>query len=138
MGNTLRNRAAVAACLVMLCACRKNVASEQTASPSDEALSKIYALGFSNKNVSMDEDGNYLVEGDIVLNASDLDGKPDMQFLRIGNAEQYRTYNLVTRLPRVITVSISNKLSKSYVAALDETISRYNTEKLLITFKRVS
>jgi hypothetical protein len=128
----------VAACAVTLFACRKNVASEQTATPSDEALSKIYNLGFSNKNVTMDEDGNYLVEGDIVLRAADLNAVPGMQFLRVGSAEQYRTYNLVTRLPRVISVSISSKLPSSYVAALDTALARYNAENLLITFKRVS
>jgi hypothetical protein len=125
-------------CAVMLFACRKNVSTEQTATPSDEALSKIYALGFSNKNVTLDEEGNYIVEGDISLSEGDLDAVPDMQFLRVGGVEQYRTYNLVTRLPRVITVSIANKLPSSYVAALDEALARYNAEKLLITFKRVS
>jgi len=138
MSKNIRNTAAVAACLVMLVACRKNVATEQTATPTDEALSKIYALGFSNKNVTMDGDGNYIVEGDISLSESDLDVVPDMQFLRVGSAEQYRTYNLVTQLPRTITVSISNKLPSSYVAALDEALARYNAEKLLITFKRVN
>jgi hypothetical protein len=134
----LKQALVCAACTLMLFACRKNVSSEQPASPSDEALSKIYALGFSNKNVTLDEDGNYIVEGDIALNEADLDAVPDMQFLRVGSAEQYRTYNLVTRLPRVITVSIANKLPGSYVAALDEALARYNAEKLRITFKRVN
>ena len=137
MSKNIRNTAAVAACVVTLFACRKNVSTEQTTIPSDEALSKIYALGFSNKNVTLDEDGNYLVEGDIALSEADLNAAPEMQFLRVGSAEQYRTYNLVTRLPRVITVSIS-KLPSSYTAALDEALARYNAEKLRITFKRVS
>ncbi|OQP51753.1 protease [Niastella yeongjuensis] len=139
MSKNIRNMAAMAACTVMLFACRKNVASEeQAATPSDDALSKIYALGFSNKNVTINEDGNYVVEGDIVLSDADLDAVPDMQFLRVGTAEQYRTYNLVTGLPRTISVSISNKLPGSYVAALDQALARYNAEKLRITFKRVS
>jgi hypothetical protein len=138
MGNTIRNTAAVAACVVLLFACRKNASTEQTATPSDEALSKIYALGFSNKNVTINEDGNYLVEGDIVLSTTDLNAVPDMQFLRVGSSEQYRTYNLVTRLPRVITVSMDPKMPSSYIAALDEALGRYNAEKLLITFQRVS
>lgn len=123
---------------VVLYSCRKNAASEQTTTPSDEALSKIYALGFSNKNVTLDEDGNYIVEGDIALSEADLNAVPDMQFLRVGSAEQYRTYNLVTRLPRVITVSMDQKIPSSYIAALDEALGRYNAEKLLITFQRVS
>ncbi|AEW00948.1 protease [Niastella koreensis] len=137
MRKNIRNTAAAAACVVMLFACRKNVSTEQTLTPSDEALSKIYALGFSNKNVTMDEEGNYLVEGDISLSEADLNAAPETRFLRVGSAEQYRTYNLVTRLPRVITVSIS-KLPGSYTAALDEAIGRYNAENLQITFKRVN
>jgi hypothetical protein len=125
-------------CGVLFVACHKNVATEQVTSPSEEALSKIYALGFSNKNVSMDEEGNYVVEGDILLSQADLDAKPETQFLRVGSEEQYRTYNLVTALPRVIRVSLSSRLPSSYVAALDEALARYNAEKLMITFQRVS
>lgn len=139
MRNALTKVAAViTACLVMLFSCRKNAATEQSAQISDDALAKIYNLGFSNKNVALDEQGNYLVEGDIVLRKSDLDAVPSMQFLRVGNEEQYRTYNLVTRLPRVITVSIASNLPSGYVAALDEALARYNAQNLTITFQRVS
>jgi hypothetical protein len=138
MRNTIMKTAVMmTACVVMLFACRKNVATEQNTTPSEEALSKIYALGFSNKNVSMDEDGNYVVEGDIILSQADLDAAPGMQFLRVGSEEQYRTYNLVTA-PRVIRVSLSSKLPSSYTAALDEALARYNSENLSITFQRVS
>jgi hypothetical protein len=61
-----------------------------------------------------------------------------MQFLRVGSEEQYRTYNLVTGVPRVINVSIESRLPSSYIAALDEAIGRYNAEGLLITFQRVT
>lgn len=123
---------------VIFIACRKNVATEQVASPSEESLAKIYALGFSNKNVSMDEDGNYVVEGDIVLSQASLNAAPELQFIRVGAEEQYRTYNLVTATPRVIKVSVSSKLPSSYKAALDEALGRYNAENLKITFQRVN
>ena len=126
------------ACVVTIFSCRKNASTSQSASVSEEALAKIYNLGFSNKNVSLNEDGNYLVEGDIVLSPADLNGVPSTRFLRVGSAEQYRTYNLVTHLPRVITVSISSQLPSSYVSALDLAISRYNAQNLTITFQRVS
>lgn len=129
----------IAACVVVLYSCRKNAVSEQiAAAPSEEALSKIYNLGFSNKNVTMDEEGNYVVEGDILLSRADLDAAPEMQFLRVGAEEQYRTYNLVTRLPRVIRVSLSSRLPSSYAAALDVALARFNAENLRITFQRVS
>jgi hypothetical protein len=124
------------ACVVVLFSCRKNAATEQNDTPSQEALNKIYNLGFSNKNVFMDE-GNYVVEGDIVLSQASLDASPDIKFLRVGSEEQYRTNNLVAA-PRTIRVSMSSKLPSSYIAALDEALARYNAENLLITFQRVS
>jgi hypothetical protein len=117
--------------------CRKNASTSQSTSVSEEALGKIYNLGFSNKNVSLNEDGNYLVEGDIVLSQADLNGVPSTQFLRVGSTEQYRTYNTVTGT-RVITVSISSQLPSSYVSALDVALGRYNAQNLRITFQRVS
>jgi len=138
MRKFMKVAAVATACVVVLFSCRKNVASDQNSTPSEESLNKIYNLGFSNKNVTIDEDGNYLVEGDIVLSQASLDAVPSTQFLRVGAEEQYRTFNLVTGFPRVITVSISSKLPSSMVAALDEALGRYNAEKLLITFQRVS
>ncbi|THU39801.1 matrixin family metalloprotease [Niastella caeni] len=139
MRNALLKMAIVlAACVMMLFACRKNGAPVQVAAPSEDALEKIHNLGFSNKNVTIDEDGNYVVEGDIVLSKMHLDAVPEMQFLRVGSEEQYRTNNLVTGVPRVIKISIASKLPSSYTAALDEAIARYNAENLSITFQRVS
>jgi hypothetical protein len=103
---------------------------------SEEAISKIYQLGFSTDNVIRVEDG-YLVEGDIMLHDADLDATPNRQVLRIAEVEQYHTTNLVNA-PRVITVSISSQLPASYVAALDEALARYNAQTLEITFQRVS
>lgn len=139
MRNALIKTTALAAvCVVTLYSCRKSASTEQASTISEETLAKIYNLGFSNKNVTLDEDGNYVVEGDIVLSEGDLNAVPSMQFLRVGTVEQYRTYNLVTGLPRVITVSLSSKLPSSYIAALDEAIARYNAEDLHLTFQRVS
>lgn len=104
---------------------------------SEEAVSKIHQLGFSTQNLQKVE-GGYLVEGDIVLAEAELNQAPDYKLLRVGTEEQYRTNNLVSRLPRVITISITSQLPASYVTALDEAIARYNAEKLRITFKRVS
>ena len=121
---------------VALAACKKDAAVQQDRTISDKTLEQIYQLGFSNKNVVADEDG-YVVEGDIRLTEQDLNSRPSMQFLRIGGEEQYRTYNLVTKLPRTITVSLSGQLPSSYIAALDEAISRYNALNLTIKFSRV-
>ncbi|HEY0680413.1 MAG TPA: M57 family metalloprotease [Chitinophagaceae bacterium] len=129
--------------LIILFVCALAISCKKDAAPgqdeiSQDVLDKIYALGFSNKNVVLSEDG-YIVEGDILLTQQDLQGTPpSIQLLRVGTEEQYRTTNLVTALPRVITVSISSRLPVSYVAALDEALARYNAQNLLITFQRVS
>ncbi|MET4106556.1 M57 family metalloprotease [Hymenobacter sp. UYP22] len=105
---------------------------------SAEALTQIRQLGFSTANVSRDEDGSYIVEGDIALSPADLSTHNPVQLLRVGQDEQYRTTNLVTGLPRVVTISISSQLPAAYVAGLDEAIARYNAQGLQLTFQRVS
>lgn len=116
--------------------CKKDAKVESDI--SQDVLDKIYSMGFSNKNVVKDE-GGYVVEGDIFIPTEQLGSTPfDAKFWRIAEVEQYRTFNLVTALPRVITVSVSSRLPSSYITATDEAINRYNAESLLITFQRVS
>src|SRR6185436_20950156 len=80
----------------------------------------------------------YLVEGDIVITDEQLSHQPTTQFLRVGDEEQYRTNNLVTGLPRNITVRVSSSLPSLYVTALNSMIARYNALGLRITFSRVT
>lgn len=134
----LKNTAFMVFAALLVVACKKDASVAPDETISDATLSKIYQLGFSSQQVTRDEDGNYLVEGDIVLSEADLAAAPSTTFLRVGSEEQYRTNNLVTGLPRVITVSISNKLPASYIAALDEALARYNAQGLRISFQRVS
>lgn len=135
--NLIKSFLVVAAFSTILVACKKDAVVESESAVTTDVLEKIHELGFSNKNVIQD-DGGYIVEGDIFLSARDLDSKPASTFMRIGGEEQYRTTNLVKSTPRVITVSISSQLPVSYVAALDECLSRYNALNLTITFQRVS
>ena len=120
-----------------LVSCKKDASTPQQDTISREVLDKIAELGFSNKDVAVHEDG-YLVEGDIIITANDMDRATQKTVLRVGSEEQYRTTNLVKALPRVIDISISSKLPASYTTALDEAINRYNAENLLITMRRVS
>jgi hypothetical protein len=98
-------------------------------------------LGFSPKD-AIKEDGGFIVEGDIYLSKDDLNRNLDGHFLRAGEEEQYRTTNLVTGLPRKITVSMPTSGPKSFPAsyglALDEMVARYNAENLQLTFERVA
>ena len=118
--------------------CKKSepVTEQDTVSVSQQVLDKIDKLGFSTENV-IARDGGYLVEGDILLTEENLTSDPNSPNLRIAEDEQYRTTNLVTGLPRVITVSVSN-LTTPYSQATDLAISRYNAQNLRITFQRVS
>jgi len=129
----------IAAAAVCVIACKKQSAStttEQPAAISSETLAKISALGFSNQNVHKTDDG-YLVEDDIVLTDELLNGVNDQQLLRIANTEQYRTTNLVSGLPRVIKIKVSN-LGTAFVSGADLAISRYNALGLQITFQRIT
>src|SRR5687768_11042373 len=119
--------------------CKKEVKQDAVATVSKSVTDKISKLGFSARDVVVHEDG-YLVEGDIIITPQDLDAIPDVQFLRVGEEEQYRTYNVVSvsGSQRTITLSLSSRLPASYVSALDLAISRYNALNLAIRFQRVS
>lgn len=127
----------IAALALVVTGCKKEAATPAQNVVTPEVLEKIASLGFSNKDVSVHEDG-FLVEGDIIITAADMDRAGQKQLLRVGSEEQYRTTNLVKALPRNITVSVSSRLPSSYVAAVDDALARFNAENLLLTFSRVS
>lgn len=105
---------------------------------SNEIQQKIISLGFSPENAFAVE-GGYIVEGDIFLTDEDLDGHNhgDSPTLIVGNSEQYRTTNLVTGLPRTITVTTSGKnITAALSQAINDAIARYNAENLQLTFVR--
>jgi len=104
---------------------------------SVEVLNQIQELGFSTNNVIKEADG-YVVEGDIFMSEDVLWSLSKGKSLRTAAEEQYRTTNIVTGLPRVITVSVDSKLPSNFGPALDECISRYNNLNLDITFQRIT
>ena len=129
-------------CLVISAALLINSCSKHSTNTPDpnaiscETLTRISALGFSNQNVHK-TDAGYLVEDDIVLTDDLLNSVPDQKLVRVANAEQYRTTNLVRSLPRVITVKVSN-LGTAFVTGADTAIARYNRLGLLLTFQRIT
>tara|TARA_R110002051_G_C8608039_1_gene481442 strand:- start:91 stop:828 length:738 start_codon:yes stop_codon:yes gene_type:complete len=54
------------------------------------------------------------------------------------HSKQYRTNNLVKKLPRVITVSVDPDLGQLGSDALDNMIAMYNNENLELAFQRVA
>lgn len=97
-------------------------------------LARIKALGFSIKDLQRIDSG-YLVERDILLYEHDLG--PAGPVLRIAETEQYRTTQLVTGLPRELTVRTVN-LSSVFVTAVQQAIANYNALGLDLTFKYVN
>lgn len=113
------------------------VSDAQQAVPQ-EIKDKITAIGFNAEEAFVTE-GGYVVEGDIFLSHEDLATLPtDIKALIVGNSEQYRTTNLVTGLPRNITVRVATTLPTSIVTATDAAIARYNAQGLALTFSRVT
>ncbi len=118
----------------------------------DDVIDRLVTLGFSvtDPGPIRFEEG-FLVEGDIYLTRSDL--ATMKQGERLAAVEQYSTNNLVTSTPRVITFYIPEEssgggkgkkggggggFSATYVAALDEAISRYNAQNLTLSMQRIT
>lgn len=114
--------------------CKKQITTPEV---GQSIRDKISNLGFSIDGLQK-IDGGYLTEGDILFSDADLNQRPSVQFLRIAGNEQYRTFNILTGLPRTLTVSLSNKFPFIYGEGLDEAIRRFNSENLQIHFQRAN
>jgi len=138
MKNYLRFPIVAMLILAATVSCKKAIVAEPVEEVSQDVISSIKAMGLSTNDIIADE-GGYIVEGDIFIPTTDLKRSIDGAFLRVGESEQYRTTNLVTGLPRTITVAISNRIDAAvYGPVLDEVVRRYNAENLQITLTRVS
>lgn len=105
---------------------------------SADIKAKITALGFGAEDAFAVE-GGYIVENDIFIATEDLNKPMDLAHsMIVGNEEQYNTTNLVTGLPRTITVSRDNNFSANAKAGITAAIARYNAENLQLTFQEVS
>src|SRR6478672_3426965 len=107
-------------------ACKKDAkTSVENDAVSQEVLAKIQNQGFSTQSVKKVDNGY-------------LNSKSTSPTLLIAQEEQYRTTNLVKRLPRVITVSVTN-MPSVYVQAAQAAIARYNAlPNKQLTFQYIS
>lgn len=127
---------------MMLCifGCQKKEGQTASTAGQDQisasTKSQISSLGFSTENARKVK-GGYLVEGDILLTDKNLNEKATTSHLSIAETEQYRTTNLVSALPRVITISVTN-LPAVYGNAVNAMITRYNNLGLRFTFQRAA
>ena len=140
MRKVLYALSATAICIFAVISCQKNQSKPdtQTQQISREVLNKISQLGFTTDGAFTDEDGNYVVEGDIVITPQLLNSDPSHTLLRVANSEQYRTTNLIKSLPRTITVSLDKRIPSAYGAVLTEMVNRYNALNLQIHFQQLS
>ncbi|MCW3463961.1 M57 family metalloprotease [Chitinophaga nivalis] len=99
-------------------------------------LAKIKSQGFSTKDAQKVA-GGYVVEGDIFLSEEILNQRIASPVMKVAHAEQYRTANVITGLPRTITISVSG-LPQIYSTATDAAIARYNALGLQLSFSRVA
>lgn len=123
--------------VLIFTSCKKALKETAQQEISDATLAKIQSHGFGTSSVQKTEEG-YMVEGDIILTEEFLNSTPGGNYLRIANNEQYRTTNLVTGLPRNITISTSGSVNSNVSSSIDAAIARYNSENLQITMTRVA
>lgn len=129
----------------MFASCKKTsdtgiAANELTAAER----SLVAGAGFNSNWAEKTATGSYLIEGDILLNTSQLQemqgATPTHNFI-VADEEHYRTYNIVstpTSGSRTITVRLTEGFPAHYSAALDNALARYNSYGLKISFQRVS
>lgn len=129
---------AVATCTALLIvSCSKNadVKVDNNELTADE-VSMITAAGLKATGATRVGNG-YLIEGDILLTAEELRSLGNGPELIVANSEQYRTTNLVTGLPRTITIKYTGG-SSSVSTALTNAVTRYNNLGLLLTFQKLT
>jgi Dual-action HEIGH metallo-peptidase len=111
-------------------------------SPDEKAM--IVAAGFNGNWAEKNAEGNYLIEGDILLSAAQLQemsGSAPAHELIVANEEHYRTTNVVSAPAsgqRIITVRLGSGFPSYYSTGLDQALARYNNLNLRIRFQRVT
>lgn len=129
-----------------LVGCKKSAtdapADPRALSADEKALVK--SAGFNQNWAEKTTDGNYLIEGDILLTPqqlSELSGVSPLHELIIANEEHYRTTNIVSTPAtgvRTITVRLGSGFPAHYSTGLDQALARYNSLGLKIVFQRVT
>jgi len=136
---------AVALLTVAIVSCKKSTNSSTGSSlVSDDEKALVASAGLNENWVEKTADGNFLVEGDILLTNAQLKEMagvaPTNNFI-VGDEEHYRTTNLVSTPSsgtRTITVRLGSGFPTHYSTALDHVITRYNGYNLKIAFQRVT
>lgn len=125
---------------LLLCAlfysCKEQESITQQETIPATLIEKLKRAGFLTDQIQKTPDG-YLVEGDILVDEAVLTN-PEQQHLIIAREEHYRTTNLVTSLPRTISIRLAAGFPTTASNALNTVISSYNSLNLQIRFQRVT
>jgi Dual-action HEIGH metallo-peptidase len=126
--------------------CKKTATGEvvdATALLQDEKT-LVTDAGFNSNWAQKTADGNYLIEGDILLTKQELQEMAAIapaHNIIVADEEHYRTTNVVS-VPssgaRTITVRLGAGFPAYYSTALNNALARYNNLNLRIRFQRVS
>lgn len=137
----------IAVSIVVAISCKKSVSTSDedpvTTPLTQEERAMVAAAGFDGGWSEKTADGNYLIEGDILLTKAQLQSmagvSPSHEYV-IGNEEHYRTTNLVNTGGgvRTITVSLGSGFPAHYSTGLNLALAHYNDLNLEIRFERVS
>ena len=139
-----------AACALLLAgalaSCQKT-ATKSTSDPtalSDDEKNLVASAGFNRNWAQKTPEGDYLIEGDILLTRTqlqELSGTAPAIELIAGDEEHYRTTNIVSTPAsgqRTITVRLGSGFPSYYSTGLDQALARYNNLNLKIRFQRVT
>ena len=129
--------------------CQKSASSSEeepmTIKLNPDEISLVAAAGFNKSWAEKTSDGNYLIEGDILLTPEQLKSMSGASLTNnfiIAKEEHYRTTNIVNAPKgsvRVITVSLGAGFPSYYSTGLDQALARYNNiPNLSIRFQRVA
>ncbi len=111
---------------------------------SQQEREMVVGAGFNSNWAEKTAEGNFLIEGDILLSAAQLQemsGTGPMHELIYANEEHYRTTNVVstpTTGQRIITVRLGSGFPSYFSTGLDQALARYNNLNLKIRFQRVT
>ncbi|HRG83284.1 MAG TPA: M57 family metalloprotease [Chitinophagaceae bacterium] len=130
---------------VVMIGCQKSSSDKADASAlSADERNLIQSAGFNGNWAERTSDGNYLIEGDILLSKAQLDElaiTAPAHELVVAGEEHYRTTNVVSTPAtgqRTITVRLGSGFPSYYSTGLDQALARYNALNLKIRFQRVT
>lgn len=122
--------------IATICSCTRNEQILQQDAVPGKIIELLKRAGFSTENIQKLPEG-YLVEKDLLL-TEELLNNMQRQHMIIAQEEHYRTTNLVTGLPRTISIRLASGFPASASTALDNVIAAYNGLNLRLRFQRVT